>query len=118
SFAPIIFSPTPRAFVLPKFVCVLIGEQRWLSAGMQKQYGFMVFEEPLSDQINHSCCGAAGVDRIQQESLILSKQPDGYSLSPRDDSVARVAVICINENIRQRELDSLAKLLARRRRRL
>jgi len=76
----------------------------------------MVFEEPLSDQINHSRSGAAGIDRIQQESFILRKQSGCFSLAFRDDAVARVAVICINQNIRRRELDSLAKFLAGRRR--
>src|SRR5882724_13229173 len=57
-------------FVSPKFICVLIREQCRLSASVQKQHGLVVVKEPLSNQVNHPCCGASCIDGIQQESFI------------------------------------------------
>ena len=82
---------------------------------MQKQHSLILLKKTFADQIDHSSGSASGINGIKQKTFMPREQPDRFSLPVSDDAVARVAIICIHQNIGWSKLDALANLLAGRR---
>src|SRR6266567_2157866 len=95
---------------LIKLIRIFIREQRWLSTCMEEQHSLVLLKEPLADQINHPRRGASCIDRIQQKTLILRKQLDGFALRFGQYAVACFTIIGICQHFSRSELNPRSEL--------
>src|SRR5690606_30269640 len=76
-----------------------VGEEPALAAGMQEDDRLVLPELALADEVDEAGRTLAGIDGVEQDSLLLGEQPDRLDHAVGGNAVATADIVAIGDHL-------------------